>query len=90
MLEVPLCSLPSWGSASPLALKQKLAAARKAGKRWFINALMRQQPGSSMSGPACRRDKLAPGRYGQEDLQGEGAFVARGCCETPQTLVLHG
>lgn len=82
--------LPSQlGSARALPSKQTSAAARTAGKRWFINALMRQQPGSSMSGPMCWREKLAPSRYGQEDLLGEGTFVARGCCETPRALILR-
>lgn len=70
MPEVPLRSPPSWGSSTPLASKQKLAAARKAGERWFINVPKRQQPGSGKPGRARRRDKLAPGRYGQEDLRG--------------------
>lgn len=74
MLEVPLRSLPSWGSASALALKQKSAVARKADQRWFINVLMRQEMGSDTSGPE-----------GQA-----GTFVARGCCKTPRTLTLRG
>lgn len=41
-----------------------------------INALVRQHPGSGVSVPARRRDKLVPSRYGQDDLEGEDAFVA--------------
>lgn len=74
MLEVPLHSLPSWGSSSALALKQKSAAARKADQRWLINVVMRQEMGSDTSGPE-----------GQA-----GTFVARGCCKTPRTLALRG
>lgn len=42
-----------------------------------VNPLVRQHPGSGVSAPARWRDKLAPSRDGQEDLEGEGAFVAR-------------
>jgi len=87
MLEVPPRSVRIWGSASALASKEKLAAVRKVSERWFVNALMSSSQ-AAVSGPARRRDKLAPSRYGQEDLSGKGAFVAGGCCETARTARL--